>query len=76
MELLILRLFNKKYGDSEQMINDMAVGMEKLFLDAIFNEGKVQKLYMNLSNDRKLELQNSLNRFDNIYTTIMQRRYK
>lgn len=58
------------------MINDMAVGMEKLFLDAIFNEGKVQKLYMNLSNDRKLELQNSLNRFDNIYTTIMQRRYK
>ena len=65
---LILRLFNKKYGDSEQMINDMAVGVGKFFLDAIFNQGKVQKLYMNLSNDRKLELQNSLSKFDNIYT--------
>lgn len=38
------------------------------FLDAIFNEGKVQKLYMNLSDERKLELHNSLNNFDNIYT--------
>ena len=36
---LILRLFHKKYGDSEEMIHATAVGLEKLFLDAIFNEG-------------------------------------
>lgn len=65
---LILRLFHKRYGDNEEMIHATAVGMEKLFLDAIFNEGKVQKLYMNLSDERKLELHNSLNNFDNIYT--------
>lgn len=65
---LILRLFHKKYGDSEEMIHATAVGLEKLFLDAIFNEGELQKLYMNLSDERKLELQNSLNKFDNIYT--------
>ena len=64
----ILRLFHKRYGDNEEMIHATAVGMEKLFLDAIFNEGKVQKLYMNLSDERKLELHNSLNNFDNIYT--------
>ena len=55
---LILRLFHKKYGDSEEMIHATAVGLEKLFLDAIFNEGELQKLYMNLSDERKLELQN------------------
>lgn len=65
---LILRLFHKKYGDSEEMIHATAVGLEKLFLDAIFNEGELQKLYMNLSDERKLELKNSLKRFDNIYT--------
>ena len=66
---LILRLFQKTYGDSEQMIHDVEVGMEKLFLDAIFNEGKVQELHMNLSNEQKMDLKNSLNKFDNIYTT-------
>ena len=50
------------------MIHATAVGLEKLFLNAIFNEGELQKLYMNLSDERKLELQNSLNKFDNIYT--------
>ena len=65
---LLMRLFQKTYGDNDEMIHAVDVGMEKLFLDAIFNEGKVQTLYMNLADERKVELKNSLKRFDNIYT--------
>lgn len=65
---LLLRLFHHFYNDSEDMIRNIAIGLQKLLLDAIYNEGNLQNLHRIVSEERKKELYNVLNRFNNIFT--------
>lgn len=65
---LLLRLYHRYYNDSAEMIRDTAFGLSYLFLDAIFNEGKIQNLYNELLPDRAEELKKVFAGFDEIYT--------
>lgn len=65
---LLLRLYHHAYNDPPSMIRDTSFGLTYLFLDAIFDEGKIQELYKTLPDSRFLELKQILNQYDNVFT--------
>ena len=50
------------------MIRDSFFGLMYLFLDAIYDEGKIQEIYKKLSDTRMQELKRILNQYDNVFT--------
>lgn len=65
---LLLRLYHHSYNDPKELIRTIAIGLQKLLLDAIYNDGKIQNLYVSLTGERKKELNNALNQFNDIFT--------
>lgn len=65
---LLLRLFHHAYNDPPNMIRDSFFGLMYLFLDAIYDEGKIQEIYKKLSDTRMQELKRILNQYDNVFT--------
>lgn len=65
---LLLRLFQHTYSDPKSMIRDGSFGLMYIFLDAVYDEGKIQELYQNLPDRRFQKLKQILSRYDNIFT--------
>ena len=65
---LLLRLYHHKYNDQQEIIKGSFFAFKYLFLDAIYDEGKIQELYRNLTDRRFRELKRTLNHYDNIFT--------
>lgn len=65
---IILRLFHIKYNDSEKDIKDTHDGFCWQFLDAIYNEGLIQKIADTISPSYKDYLRSKLQGYDQIYT--------
>lgn len=59
----VLKLFNNSLGSNKADINDVFLGLKWLFLDSIYNDGKIENLYLKMNNYSK-ELLN----YDNIFT--------
>lgn len=46
----VLKLFNNSLGDEKVNIHDVFTGLTWLFLDAIYNDGKIENLYLKMNN--------------------------
>lgn len=58
-----LKWFNNGYPDGDEIIKLTFQGLKQLFLDSIYNDGKIEKLYINMQSfSRELE------QFDSIFT--------
>lgn len=62
--LLVAYLHSREFADDEQTQNGIKVAFHRMFLDAIYNEGKIQELYKTMGKTTKRYLQS----FDNIFT--------
>jgi NAD-dependent SIR2 family protein deacetylase len=62
--LLVAYLHSKEFADDAQTQNGIKVAFHRMFLDAIYNEGEIQKLYKIMGKTTKRYLQD----FDNIFT--------
>lgn len=62
--LLVAYLHSKEFADDEQTQNGIKVAFHRMFLDAIYNEGEIQKLYKTMGKTTKRYLQS----FDKIFT--------
>ncbi len=62
--LLVAYLHSKEFADDEQTQNGIKVAFHRMFLDAIYNEGEIQKLYKTMGKTTKRYLQG----FDKIFT--------
>jgi hypothetical protein len=58
-----MKLFNNSFGDDAVPINALFDGLKILFLDSIYNEGKIESLYLNMEC-----LEDELCKFSNIFT--------
>ncbi|MGN0466815.1 MAG: hypothetical protein ACI4F9_10795 [Lachnospiraceae bacterium] len=61
---LVTYLHSKKFADDEQTQIRIKVAFQRMFLDAIYNEGLIQELYKVMGKTTKKYLQS----FDNIFT--------
>lgn len=61
---LVAYLHSKEFADDEQTQNGIKVAFHRMFLDAIYNEGEIQKIYSIMGKTTKRYLQ----QFDNIFT--------
>lgn len=59
----LFKMFCKKHNDSDCFIKNVFFGLKVLFLDSIYNEGKIEKLYLSM-----LPWVNELSKFENIFT--------
>lgn len=64
----ILRLFHKRFNDPQEMIKATYDGFCWLLLDAIYNNGQIQKIHENIKTTKKDRLQSLFSQFDNIFT--------
>lgn len=64
----ILRLYHKRFNDSAETIKASFDGFCWIFLDAIYNDGRIQNIWENISDKSYLELKNKLHTYNNIYT--------
>lgn len=62
--LLVAHLHSKEFADDEQTQNGIKVAFDRMFLDAIYNEGEIQEIYKIMGKTIKRYLQG----FDNIFT--------
>lgn len=61
--LFVLKMYSLMY-DSEKESGSAEIGFKRLFLDAIFNDGKIQNIYQNMGK----KVCRFLKKFDEIYT--------
>lgn len=59
----VLKWFNNGYPDSEAITKPAFQGLKQLFLDSIFNNGEIEKLYLKM-----LPFSQELEQFDTIFT--------
>lgn len=62
---VILRLFHTRYGDGDDLVHD---GFCWMFLDAIFNDGRIQRIASTVLPAYKRYLTDTLTAYDDIYT--------
>lgn len=65
---VILRLFHIRYNDDESMIKNTHDGFCWQFLDAIYNEGKIQKIVEMVLPAYRVYLKGKFDEYDDIYT--------
>ena len=65
---IILRLFHLKYNDTEEMIKDTHDGFCMQFLDAIYNDGKIQKIGDEIEDAYKVFLKEKINSYNEVFT--------
>ena len=65
---MILRLFHIRYNDDESMIKSTHDGFCWQFLDAIYNEGKIQKIVNTVLPVYRAYLKKKFDEYDDIYT--------
>jgi len=65
---VILRLFHIKYNDPADLIKSTHEGLCYMLLDAIFNEGRIQKIASKILPRNKDYLADTLTSYDDIYT--------
>ena len=58
-----LKWFNNAYSDSEEITRPAFQGLKQLFLDSIFNNGEIEKLYLKMQ-----PFSQELEQFDTIFT--------
>lgn len=61
--LLALKLFNASFGDDALDFNSLYQGITTLFLDSIYNNGKIEDVYNNMGCWKS-----QLNEFDSVFT--------
>lgn len=66
--LFIMHLFHEEYFDEDDLRKEVFHGMCWIFLDAIFNEGKIQKIYESITPTIKSKLEVFFGKYDNLYT--------
>lgn len=62
----LIRMFFLKNDDLRENMEGAIQGFERLVLDAIYNDGKIQKLYLNVSKSKKVR--QFFKSYDNIFT--------
>ncbi|MCM1100981.1 MAG: hypothetical protein NC398_06310 [Acetatifactor muris] len=62
--LFVAHMHSKEFADDEQTQNGIKVAFHRMFLDAIYNEGEIQKLYKTMGKTTKRYLQG----FDKVFT--------
>lgn len=60
---LVMKLFNNRFEEDIIPFNVLSDGLKWLFLDAIFNEGKIEELYLNMES-----FKSELEQFTSIFT--------
>lgn len=65
---VILRLFHIRFNDDENLIKSTHDGFCWQFLDAIYNEGRIQKIATTVLPAYKSYLKNKFYEYDDIYT--------
>lgn len=66
---IILRLYHKLYNDNEGMIRSTHDGFCWMFLDAVYNEGKIQNLFNQMDPETREFCKKRLDEFDSVFTT-------
>lgn len=59
----VLKLFNNSLGDKMANENDIFTGLKWIFLDSIYNDGKIENLYLKMNN-----YTSELLKYKNIFT--------
>lgn len=65
---IILRLFHLRYNDTEEMIKNTHDGFCMQFLDAIYNNGKIQKICDEIEETYKVFLREKINTYNEVFT--------
>lgn len=64
----ILLLFHKRFGDKQELITETYQGFCYLFLDAIYNTGRIQEIYHSISPKTIQDLKSKFAEYDNVFT--------
>lgn len=65
---LIMRLHNNSYGEPVTFDTQTAFGLYWLFLDAIYDDGKIQKVYELVSSSKRAVLKEKLQSYSELFT--------
>lgn len=65
---IILRLFHLRYNDTEEMIKNTHDGFCMQFLDAIYNNGRIQNIGDEIEESEKVFLREKINTYNEVYT--------